>query len=270
MGGNAVAANVLGTIGTIFWCIQLVPQVIHNWKRKDCTGLPPLMMFLWSACGVPFSVYFICKDANIPIQVQPQLFTFFAGICWAQSLYYPPRDWTLKKTTIILVGTFIVFAGVECALIIPLRKIYQERGIEWPITLMGVLAAILLAAGLIPPYLELWKRKGQVVGINFIFLAIDTLGAIFSIFSLVSEGDGPDIDILGCVIYAVVLFLELGIFTSHITWMIRFRKERKLAKAKLTEEEENIETQTSAIENAEQPQQVDKQPQQVDIEESPK
>lgn len=153
-----------GTIGTIFWCIQLVPQVIHNWRRKDCTGLPPLMMFLWSVCGVPFSVYFICKDANIPIQVQPQLFTFFAGLCWAQSLYYPPRDWGLKKTTLVLIGTFIVFAGAECALIFPLRKIYQERGIEWPITLMGVLAAVLLAAGLIPPYLELWKRNGQVVG----------------------------------------------------------------------------------------------------------
>ena len=45
-----VAANVLGTIGTVFWCIQLVPQIWHNWKNKKTDGLPPSMMFLWGAC----------------------------------------------------------------------------------------------------------------------------------------------------------------------------------------------------------------------------
>lgn len=32
--------------------------------------------------------------------------------------------------------------------------------------LIGVLAAILLALGLLPPYLEIWKRRGRVVGIS--------------------------------------------------------------------------------------------------------
>ena len=32
--------------------------------------------------------------------------------------------------------------------------------------LIGIIAAILLAAGLLPPYLEIWKRKGRVVGIS--------------------------------------------------------------------------------------------------------
>lgn len=223
MGGNSVAANVLGTIGTIFWCIQLIPQVIYNWKRKDCTGLPPIMMFLWAVCGVPFAVYFVSQNANIPIQIQPHLFYFFSGICWAQSLYYPPRNWSLRKTLMVLITTFLSFAGVECAFIFPFR-VLLKRGVEWPITLMGVLAAILLAAGLIPPYFELAKRQGQVVGINFIFLAMDSLGALFSLFSLVAENGGPNIDVLGCVLYAVVLLLEIGIFSSHIVWMIRFRK----------------------------------------------
>jgi hypothetical protein len=33
-------------------------------------------------------------------------------------------------------------------------------------TLIGVLAAVLLALGLIPPYFELAKRGGRVVGIS--------------------------------------------------------------------------------------------------------
>lgn len=45
-----VAANVLGTIGTVFWCIQLVPQIWHNWKYKKTEGLPQSMMLLWAIC----------------------------------------------------------------------------------------------------------------------------------------------------------------------------------------------------------------------------
>lgn len=45
-----VAANVLGTIGTVLWCIQLVPQIWYNWRRKNTDGLPGLMLLLWALC----------------------------------------------------------------------------------------------------------------------------------------------------------------------------------------------------------------------------
>ena len=45
-----IAAYVLGTIGTILWCVQLVPQIWHNWRHKRTDGLPPTMMFLWALC----------------------------------------------------------------------------------------------------------------------------------------------------------------------------------------------------------------------------
>lgn len=239
MAENLVAANVLGTIGTILWCIQLIPQVYYNWRRKNCTGLPPIMMFLWAISGVPFAVYFVCQDANIPIQIQPHIFYFFAGLCWSQTLYYPPTNWSLRKTLITISCTFAVFAGVECALVFPFIKLH-DKGVNWPITLIGVIAAVLLAAGILPPYFELAKRQGRVVGINFVFLGIDSLGALFSIFSLVAEGGGPDFDILGCVLYAVVILLEIGIYLSHIIWMIRFRKERKAEKEERQNQEEEI------------------------------
>lgn len=38
--------------------------------------------------------------------------------------------------------------------------------------LVGVIAAILLALGLLPPYFEIWKRRGRVIGISERLLAI--------------------------------------------------------------------------------------------------
>ena len=45
-----LASNVLGTIGTVLWCIQLIPQIWYNWRRKNTDGFPAAMMFLWASC----------------------------------------------------------------------------------------------------------------------------------------------------------------------------------------------------------------------------
>jgi len=83
-----VSANVLGTIGTILWCVQLVPQVYRNYRTKSTEGLPATMMFLWALCGVPFGVYAIVQNFNIPIQIQPQCFCALCLLSWAQCLRY--------------------------------------------------------------------------------------------------------------------------------------------------------------------------------------
>ncbi|ODQ67127.1 hypothetical protein NADFUDRAFT_21753, partial [Nadsonia fulvescens var. elongata DSM 6958] len=220
------ASNILGTIGTVCWCVQLIPQIFFNWKRKDCTGVPWIMMYLWAVSGVPFIVYFTVPRSNIPLMVQPVLFTFFAVITWAQVLYYPPVNIPTKRVILYVGFTVLIFIGVILGCILPLTPIYN-RGIHWPMTIVGVIASVLLAAGLIPPYFELAKRGGEVVGINFLFLSVDSLGALFSILALVFQKG--DFDLMGCILYAIVLVLELGIFFSHVLWMIRTRKKRKLA-----------------------------------------
>lgn len=212
---NEVAENVLGTAGTICWCVQLIPQIIRNYKVKDCTGFPPLMMFLWAASGVPFAIYFFGTDGSIPLRVQPQLFTFFCVISWLQALYYPPvlMNW---KRFLFFAATFVAVAvGLEVGLILWLRPLYRD-GIEYPMLIVGIIASILLAAGLIPPYFELGKRKGRVVGINFVFLFVDSLGALLSMVSVLVG----TLDILSMVLYAIVIALELGIFTSQFLWYI--------------------------------------------------
>jgi uncharacterized protein with PQ loop repeat len=49
-GDVTLASNVLGTIGTVLWCIQLIPQIWYNWRRKNTDGFPAAMMFLWAMC----------------------------------------------------------------------------------------------------------------------------------------------------------------------------------------------------------------------------
>jgi len=69
------------------------------------------------------------------------------------------------STTAAGVAMGALFGGIEAVLICFLRGPYS-RGVEWPITMIGVIAAVVLAVGLLPPYYELWKRGGRVVGIS--------------------------------------------------------------------------------------------------------
>ncbi|KAL8731815.1 MAG: hypothetical protein Q9181_004162 [Wetmoreana brouardii] len=232
-----VAANVLGTIGTVFWCIQLIPQIWYNWKQKKTDGLPGLMMFVWAISAVPFGVYAIVQhetnadnsttqNFNIPIQIQPQMFCYpllDRRHCIAES---SSSAWPAWKAASLATVIGAVFGGLQALLVLTLRGPYS-RGVEWPMTLVGVLSAVLLAGGLIPPYFEIAKRHGRVVGINFVFLSIDWLGAFFSLMALVAQ---HTFDVLGGVQYIVCLLLEVGIFTSHLLFLLRTRTLRHRAK----------------------------------------
>lgn len=229
------ASTVLGTIGTVCWCIQLIPQIYRNYRHKDCEGMPPAMMFLWAASGVPFGVYFIVLEATMAIRVQPHLFMFFATCVWAQCLYYPPVKWPVKRLVLVVGTVCLLFAGIEIGLVFPLRIVYRN-GVTWPTTLVGVIAAVLLAVGLIPPYFEIYKHHGEVVGFNFVFLGLDFSGALFSIFAVIAQHG--DLDILGITLYCIVAGLEAGIFICQLVWLYRTRHERALAKLQKKKEKE--------------------------------
>ncbi|KAK4102137.1 hypothetical protein N658DRAFT_566259 [Parathielavia hyrcaniae] len=208
------------------WCVQLIPQIWTNWRTKKTEGLPAMMMFLWALCGVPFGVYAVAQNFNIPLQVQPQVFMALCLIAWAQILIYHSK-WPAWKASLLALVVATVFAGVEAALILTLRPVY-DGGNEVPITVFGVIAAVFLAAGLLPPYGELWKRRGRVIGINWVFLAMDWFGAFFSLMALVAQNT---FDVLGGVLYIICCALEIGIFSSHLLWLARTWKIRKAAAA---------------------------------------
>lgn len=184
------------------------------------------MMLLWAISGVPFGAYAIIQNFTIPIQLQSQIFMAFSLISYCQVLYYG-HQWPVWKAALLGLSLAGLFAGIEAGLIFGLRVLYN-RGNERGVLAIGIIASILLAVGLLPPYGEIYKRRGRVVGINFLFLSIDWCGAVFSLMALVAQNT---FDVLGGVLYIICAGLELGIFLSHAIWMIRTYKIRKAAKA---------------------------------------
>jgi hypothetical protein len=122
------------------------------------------MLILWSICGVPFGVYAIVQNFNFALKFQPQAFASLTLIAWGQTLYYHNkwRAWTATLATIALAASFGI---MELILILTLRGPYA-RGVEWPMMLMAILASVIQVIGLIPPYFELAKRNGRVIGIG--------------------------------------------------------------------------------------------------------
>ncbi|KAF2797474.1 PQ loop repeat protein-like protein [Melanomma pulvis-pyrius CBS 109.77] len=220
-----LSANILGTIGTICWCVQLVPQILRNYRTKSTEGLPGTMMFLWSASGVPFGVYAITQRFNIPLIVQPQCFCLLCGVTWAQVLVYG-RKWRPWTATLVLITLLIVFAALQTGLIFAVRPPYA-RGVSWPVTLIGAIAFVVLIAGYLPIPFELLKRRGRVVGIDFVFLGIDWFGAFFSLMALVAQNE---FDVLFGTLYALCCIIEMSMVASHLIWLLRTRGIRKRAK----------------------------------------
>ena len=97
--------------------------------------------------------------------------------------------------------------GVEAVLIFALRKSVHKR-VDWPVTFMAVLAAVLLAAGVLRHYWDIYKHR-TVRGISFIFVGIDAAGDLFSLVSIFFQGE---LNILGMVIYGTELALWIGVF----------------------------------------------------------
>lgn len=147
---------------------------------------------------------------------------------------------------LLLTILFIICAGVEVGLVYAIRPPYQ-RGIDWPVLLVGIISFILLigAYGGVP--IELLKRRGRVIGIDFIFLTVDWCGAFFSLMSLVAQSE---FDVLFGTMYALCCTIEMSMVASHLIWKLRTRGIHKRAKVEgktFDESEEGREWQAKGI-----------------------
>ncbi|KAK5173528.1 uncharacterized protein LTR77_002209 [Saxophila tyrrhenica] len=220
------SATVLGAIGTVLWCIQLLPQIWHSYRTKSTKGLPEAMMFLWSLSSLPFGVYSITQRFNVGLQIQPQLFGLFCGVSWGQCLYYG-RRWKAWKCILAVTVLLTFVAALQIVFVFVIRGPYS-RGVSWPVMTFGIIACITLLSGYAPIPFELMKRRGRVVGIDFWFLLVDSSGALFSLLSLVFQNT---FDIEFGTLYAVCCTVEYGVFISHGVWLLRTRELRRRAKA---------------------------------------
>lgn len=237
--GWTAAANAMGTLGAICWSIQLIPQIWQNYKRKHTHGLQPTMMLLWASAGIPLGVYNITRSFPIALQIQPQILTLLSLVTWAQTKYYPPaRDvrirspsWCAMALAIMCAISGAVEVGIVYAVRIGIRG-RTEAEIEhyWPVMLMGVLSAILLAAGVGRHYIDIWNER-TVRGISFLFVGIDAMGDLTSLISVVFWWKaGRSLDVLGLVVYGTELILWIGVMICGIWYNFRPWIKGKLSK----------------------------------------
>ncbi|KZT59488.1 hypothetical protein CALCODRAFT_493630 [Calocera cornea HHB12733] len=199
---NLVAENAFGTLGTICWCIQLVPQAWKSWREKSTHGLSPFLVLIWASCALPLGVYNITLNTNIPLIVQPQLFGTLGAFCWVQCLHYE-KHLSPRNAALTFFAFLLVVGGLQVAFVFALRHGLAE-GNDRPLQFFGVMTVILIFGGLLPQFYEIWKLK-EVLGISMAFMVIDGLGGVFSTLSLAFK---PSIDPLLAFSYISVIVLD--------------------------------------------------------------
>lgn len=122
--------------------------------------------------------------------------------------------------------------GIQAGLIIGLRAAHA-RHMQWPLTVMAVLSAALLALGVLSHYRDIWKHR-TVRGISFIFVGIDAAGDVFSLLSVLFE---RRVDALAVAIYATEFVLWCGVFAcggwyNLRPWIKTWLRDRRLAHSK--------------------------------------
>ncbi|KAG8897169.1 hypothetical protein FRB99_008390, partial [Tulasnella sp. 403] len=159
-------------------------------------------MFVWAVAGIFQGVYAIVQRINIPIIIQPQLFTALAVVSWMQCLYYGSKRSKLFCTT-LGVSYLLVFAGLEVGFSFALEHAVRhgdQRGLQF----FGIFSAILISGALIPQYIEIWKHK-EVIGLSLAFMVIDLGGGVFCALSLIFK---EHFDVLAAITYFAVVVLD--------------------------------------------------------------
>ncbi|OBZ74152.1 Uncharacterized protein C2E12.03c [Grifola frondosa] len=225
MPANSAAENALGTIGTICWTVQLIPQIWKSWRTKSTEGLSHWLVLLWGIAGAFLGTYVIVQDLNIPLILQPQLFGVLSFVCWAQCLYYGK-----KYSFLVSVAWFfflvIAVGGFEAGMVFAIRPSYH-RGEQRPIQFFGIFSSVIISLALFPQYYEIYKHR-EVIGISILFMAVDLLGGVFSDLSLAFKAN---FDVIAAVTYSLVVVLDGVVIVLALILNPRARRRRKAAAA---------------------------------------
>ncbi|KAF1835278.1 PQ loop repeat protein-like protein [Decorospora gaudefroyi] len=218
---SPVTANVFGTIGAVLWSLQLLPQIWKNWRRHDSGSLSAIFFLSWAIAGVPLGVYNIVDDFNIALQVQPNILILLSLFTWSQCKHYG-EGWGLKKIAVAFAAIALALGGVETGLVFALR-LARSRGYKWPLTLMAIIAALLLAGGVLRHYVDMF-RTGSDAGMSLKFAILDASGDVASLLSVVFQ---LHLSILGLVIYGSELAIWLGLIGIVLYFRTANRKKSK-------------------------------------------
>ncbi|KAJ7915816.1 hypothetical protein B0H13DRAFT_2231789 [Mycena leptocephala] len=204
MHANLIAENVFGTMGTICWTIQLIPQIWKSWQEKSTQGLSPWLSPLGISTAF-LGPYTIILDLNIPLILEPQFFGFLALVAWGQCQYYGHKRSTRAATAMAL-SAMLAVGGFEVAMVFAVRPAFNagSEAATRAAQFLGLFSGVLLSLGLLPQYIEIWRRR-EVVGISLLLLVLDMLGGIFMNLSLAFK---DRYDVVAGITYSLIVVLE--------------------------------------------------------------
>ncbi|KAJ3544713.1 hypothetical protein NM688_g5710 [Phlebia brevispora] len=221
-----LAENVLGTMGTVCWMTQLLPQIWKSYREKSTKGLSDFLGLLWGISGAFLGVYAIVQNLNIPLIVQPQVLSVLSLLSWTQCQYYD-KGRSLATSTAMFLTILLILGGFEAGMVFAIRPAYHA-GNHRPIQFFGIMSSILLSSALFPQYCEIYKYR-EVIGISILFMTVDFLGGIFSDLSLAFK---PKFDVIAGVAYSLVVLLDgIVILLALILNPIARRRRRREAEA---------------------------------------
>ncbi|GAA5929237.1 hypothetical protein JCM10213_005019, partial [Rhodosporidiobolus nylandii] len=176
----------------------------------------------WVISGASLGIYAITQNINVPIMVQPHLYGSVCAFICCQILHYD-RGWRWYSAYIGAFSAYaVVCAGFEVGMVFACRA-GERAGNSGGTMTFGIISDVMLAAGFFPQFYEIWKLK-EVVGLSYIFLAMDSAGGIFSILSLAFK-DEP-IDVIALIGYLVIVAFEALVVVVTLILNPRARKQR--------------------------------------------
>lgn len=216
-------AQVFGTLGTVLWCIQLAPQIWLNFRRKTTKGLSVYLYFGWLASSVCYAPYAVFTSQNIPIIVQPQCYGSLCAIVAIQALYYD-KNWSPWQG-VALFGAYCALGGGWEFGIYRAMVRADQVGVKGIPMLFGILSDIFLTAAFFPQIWQIWQEK-EVVGISYLFLMLDSAGAVCSIISL---GLKKSIDGVAIAGYIGVIIVEVIVLLAALYYNPNAERKRHAA-----------------------------------------
>jgi len=231
---NAAAENALGTLGTICWTIQLIPQIWKSWRTKSTDGLSPWFVLLWGISSAFMGVYAIVQDLNVPLILQPQLFGALCLASWVQCQYYGSRR--PRGVCVAIYGAALaMLAGFQVGMVYAVRPSY-ERGDGRAVEAFGIISSIILSLALFPQYYEIYVHR-EVVGISVPFMTIDMLGGVLSDLSLAFRP--PPFNAIAALSYSLVVFFDgLVLLAAAILNPLAKRRRKRTAAASVEAQNE--------------------------------
>jgi len=96
------------------------------------------------------------------------------------------------------------------------KKEGSKQNRQWPTTLMGVLSTVLLSAGVLRHYYDIYVHR-TVRGISFLFVGIDALGDVFSFVSVCKLTSPFPISAILFLSYFTSLALYIQLYVVRLT-----------------------------------------------------